>query len=340
MAELNDLSPIAANNIGRAPEGWKGPAVNDGLRELEAMIARTFQDTTGQEVTTGTGSAYVLSSARTVTAPAAGHVFLVKAHVDCAAAPTFKAGAAAAKAIVRQNGNAIEAGDIVANQMMLLVYNLALDKFMAVGVGDPWPDTPVYTVAGLPAAGTSGRLVQVSNYADGPALLYDDGTSWNYLSAHIPNSTIAALPAASNWQGRLHITTDGNGSDGHDALAFWDGAAWVQLDDILTPSTTVAARGTTSAGTKGWLRFQTDNGGTGTEPALLVDCNGRSGEAWMELSDRLASFTVAGLPAAASHTRRLVYVTNGTGGPGVAVSDGSVWKWVARASGSVWATVA
>lgn len=39
----------------------------------------------------------------------------------------------------------------------------------------------------------------------------------------------------------------------------------------------------------------------------------------------LPSFTVAGVPAAASNARRLIYVSDETGGPTVAFSDGTNW---------------
>lgn len=40
------------------------------------------------------------------------------------------------------------------------------------------------------------------------------------------------------------------------------------------------------------------------------------------------SFTVAGLPAAASNTRRIVYVSNESGGAVLAFSDGTSWRRV------------
>ncbi|MCA3297139.1 MAG: hypothetical protein ING28_03395 [Roseomonas sp.] len=42
---------------------------------------------------------------------------------------------------------------------------------------------------------------------------------------------------------------------------------------------------------------------------------------------RVPSFTVATLPSAASLTRGLIYVSNGTLNKRIAVSDGTNWRW-------------
>jgi hypothetical protein len=42
----------------------------------------------------------------------------------------------------------------------------------------------------------------------------------------------------------------------------------------------------------------------------------------------LPTYTVAGLPAAALHTRGAVYVSNETGGAVIAFSDGTNWRRV------------
>lgn len=42
---------------------------------------------------------------------------------------------------------------------------------------------------------------------------------------------------------------------------------------------------------------------------------------------KLASYTVAGVPAAATYTGSIIYVSNGTANKRLAVSDGTNWRW-------------
>ncbi len=63
---------------------------------------------------------------------------------------------------------------------------------------------------------------------------------------------------------------------------------------------------------------------TTTFSGPVVSNNGFSGD--VAGTVQLTSYTVAGVPAAASNARRLIYVSNGAAGsPVVAFSDGTNW---------------
>jgi len=165
MAELQDLSITAAANDGRFPEGQQASTLNDGARELEAMLAREFKDRSGLINSSGTGSAYLIQPFRAITAFAAGMRFMFKAHVVNTGAATLQVAALAAKPLRRQGGAALAAGDIAANQLVDVVYNAAEDHFEAVGVrgGATSNHLGTYTVAGLPSSASDGQTAFASN---------------------------------------------------------------------------------------------------------------------------------------------------------------------------------
>lgn len=185
MAEINDLQILAANNTGRFPEGILAPDLNDNLREEEAMLARWQRDINGAINSTGTGSAYIISPYRTISAHAAGLLFVWKAVVECDDNPTLQVGTLTPKSLKRQGGSAIKNKDILVNQIVISPYNAAGDYYECIGIGDGAPVAPSYTVAGLPtgAAGrqafaTNGRKNGEGAGAGTGVLVFHDGTAW------------------------------------------------------------------------------------------------------------------------------------------------------------------
>lgn len=185
MAELADLAVLDANNTARWPEGQTVPSLNDAGRALEGLVARGWRDRSGYTLSTGTGSAYTITTNASYPAHAAGMVFLFRAHVVCAAAPTVTINALTAKTLTRQGGGAIQAADIAASQQVLAAYNTALDCYECIGIGDGAPVAPSYTVAGLPT-GSAGRIAFATNgrkNGEGSGsgtgvLVFHDGTAW------------------------------------------------------------------------------------------------------------------------------------------------------------------
>ena len=112
MAEYQDLDVIDDNNTARFPEGQAPSTVNDGARAGEGMTARWYRDTQGTLVTTGTSSAYEITTNRTVSAYYDGLEIVFIAHVSCDATPTLKVGTLAAVPIKLLTGD-----DLVANDM-------------------------------------------------------------------------------------------------------------------------------------------------------------------------------------------------------------------------------
>lgn len=134
MAEIADLAVLAANNTARFPEGQLVPTLNDGSRELEAIVARFFKDTNGSITSSGSDTAYAILTNRVIPAHAVGNIFMFRAHVANDGAATITINSLAAKSLKRMNGDALVTGDIVANQMVTIVYNPAEDWYECQGV--------------------------------------------------------------------------------------------------------------------------------------------------------------------------------------------------------------
>ena len=179
MAEIKDLNVTAANNTGRFPNGVLVAQVNDSARELEAMLAREFKDTTGQLATLGTADAYRVILNRYIVSYTAGCSFKVRFHIACVDDPYLEFNAIGYRLLCRQNGTNIKAGDIVANQIVQVDYNSAWDKFVCLGIGDSTQSQsiPQYTVATLPAV-SDKRLILVTNETGGAVTAFSDGTNW------------------------------------------------------------------------------------------------------------------------------------------------------------------
>lgn len=179
MAEIKDLFVTAANNTGRFPNGMQVSQVNDSCRELEAMLAREFKDTTGQLATTGTGDAYSVILNRYIISYAAGISFKVRFHVACVDNPYLSFNTIGYRSLCRQDGSNIQLGDIIANQLVQIDYNSAWDKFVCLGIGDSSQSNgiPQFTVSTLPAV-SDKRLILVTNETGGAVTAFSDGTNW------------------------------------------------------------------------------------------------------------------------------------------------------------------
>lgn len=134
MAELSDLTTVASTNTARFGEGQLVPQINDGGRELEAMIGRWFKDTNGSIASSGSSTAFAILTNRTIPAHAAGLEFKFRATNANNGATTIAINALTAKPLVRSGGADLVTGDIVANQIVHIVYNSATDEYECLGI--------------------------------------------------------------------------------------------------------------------------------------------------------------------------------------------------------------
>jgi hypothetical protein len=127
MAELFNLSDTDDSNTARFPEGMLGANINNGARALEGMLARDYHDRDGSRTSTGSSNAYLVGPARTTGGLFNNLVQVFTANHTNTGAATLQLTSASAKAIRRPNGDALEAGDIVSGQVVVVVYKSSPD---------------------------------------------------------------------------------------------------------------------------------------------------------------------------------------------------------------------
>ena len=136
MAEIHNLNIADANNTARWPSGTMTvEQIDDAGRALEGILARAEKDRNGSNTTTGDGAAYALTLNQSgITAVANGGVLIVRAHVANTGAATININALGAKNIRKMGDAALVVGDILQNDIIMLVYNPARDNFQLRGV--------------------------------------------------------------------------------------------------------------------------------------------------------------------------------------------------------------
>lgn len=133
MAELDDLSTTDASNTARFPENMQFREVNDSARKLEGLLAREYKDRNMSLTSTGSANAFSVTPNRTISALADGVVIGFTANHSITGAATLNLSGLGAKPIVAHNGDALQSGDIVSGQKLLVAYRAATADFQIVG---------------------------------------------------------------------------------------------------------------------------------------------------------------------------------------------------------------
>ena len=135
MAEIFNLDPIDANNIGRFPENMQFRNVNDGGRALEGLLARWFKDTNCSLAASGTNNNYAVTANRVLSAYADSLIVGFTPNHTNTGAATLNVSGLGAKTIVRPNGDTALAGDIVNGSKVLVIYvQSPVDKFLLLSM--------------------------------------------------------------------------------------------------------------------------------------------------------------------------------------------------------------
>ncbi len=172
---IQDLNKVDDNNQQNWPEGTqKVNEVNNAGRADEGMLARWFADWNGSKITAGTATAYTITSDTVPTAYYDGFLLVAEIHVENTGAATLNADSLGAVNIVKNGGEALEAGDLPAGHIAIFVYrgtdfNLIATKIGSAGtkntgtaIGDVVELEDVSGSAGLPAVDGS-QLTGIAN---------------------------------------------------------------------------------------------------------------------------------------------------------------------------------
>ncbi len=249
MAEIGDLVPIDDNNTARWPEGMAPSGVNDAGRADEGILARWHRDSNGSLTSTGTGSAYQLTTNQNLTGYYDGLEITFVANVASNASPTLQLGTLGAAEIQTSDGQSLAAGDIPSGSVINVI---SQDN----------STTPTWRLMNLSNPGNFARLNAKNTFTTEPQIIQqtDDsslaGPSW-YLER------IRTTPAAGDDCGaiffdaadstganqnfgtmRMEIVDPTNGS--HDGQIKFRTAA-----DALFGDRFIIARGMTAGGVTG-----------------------------------------------------------------------------------------
>jgi hypothetical protein len=123
MAEINSLNVVDASNTARFPENQLPSTVNNGARALEGIIARWDKDTNGSITPGGTADVITIAANQTLSAYYDGLVIAFEAAGTNTGAVTVNVDALGAKSIVKPDGSAMAAGDIVSGSKVIIIYD-------------------------------------------------------------------------------------------------------------------------------------------------------------------------------------------------------------------------
>ena len=202
MAEIKDYDVDANNNTATPPdgaaEGWAPSTVNNTIRELMARTKRLWEDTSAVNTTTGTSNAYLLSASQTISAYAAGDVFMFVADRANTGAATLAVDGLAAKSLKTVTQAELVADQLTANGIYVAAYDATNDVFQVLGVDE---SSGTMTLDSLSVDTISEKTAAAGVTIDG-VLLKDNAVSATAAS------TVTVADASNE---ALTITQSGNG---------------------------------------------------------------------------------------------------------------------------------
>lgn len=171
-------------------EGQLAATVNNSSRAEMAALYKFVRDISGDLTTTGSGAAYVLTTAQTITSLSEPLILAFKASFTCNAAATLNVDGLGAVDILRTNGTATQSGDIVSTGAYLVMYSAALSKFIGINVG-----------AG---GGGTGDVVGPSSATDNAVARFDSTTG------KLLQDSVVTVSDTGDVAGVAKLTTTGN----------------------------------------------------------------------------------------------------------------------------------
>jgi len=157
------------------------------VAHLTQAVQATAQAANGFYTDTGAANAYVVATVPATTAYVNGQILAFKSTHSNSGAATLDAGAGAIS-IKRRDGAALQSGDIVANQILLVGYESALTAFVALGtLPSEYLDSP--TLRNTPRAPTaapltSSTVIATTAYADNAVAAALVESTPQYISAN------------------------------------------------------------------------------------------------------------------------------------------------------------
>lgn len=279
-ANVSEWSTSASSNNATPPdgfpEGMAPSAVNDAAREVMAAVARWYKDTNGSLVTTGSGTAYAVTSNAAHAALADQSLIVAEIHTDSTGAATLAVDGLAAKDIVLPGGTAIAAGTLQAGAIAVFAWESDADNYILVAGATPLATgTAEGEVPALDAGGGLDSAIHGSAVPVGAVVDYI-GTAapagWLSLNGDSIGSAASAADQASDdyenlftlfWNAMADAQAPVSGGRGASAAADWAANKTLTLPDAR-------GRGTIGSGSGTDLTARTHGATGGAEEHTLT----------------------------------------------------------------------
>lgn len=223
---LYTWSTTAANNATadttiNAREGMAPSQVNDAMRAMMAAVAKWRADSNGSILTTGTSTAYAITTSQVYSSLATGLTVSARVHVASGAAPTLNVDSLGAKAIASAYGTAIGSGRLRINRVYTFTYNATDNRWIVVGFQEEFAtnDTPLFFQAAAPTGYTKQtthddkaiRIVSGTGAGSGGTRSFSTTmTARTILQANLPSYTLPntfAISAAGSHSHAVPVRT-------------------------------------------------------------------------------------------------------------------------------------
>lgn len=275
-------------------EGMSPSGVNNAMRAIMAGVAELVDAIGGAVTSTGSSGTYALTSGYSLSAYAAGQLFIFEANHTNTGAATLNVDTIGAKDIIRSDGNALRPGDIVSGGFAICAYEAGADDFVLL---NPTPGTgkhSIYVPAGAMVSATTngaaaGQTEETTNAHNYATLAFDDGTDeyacfeilmpadWNEgtITFQAVWSSTAADTDGVTWGLQAVAVADGDDSDvAYGTAVTVDDANQSNAGDVLitAESGAVTVAGSPAANELTFFRVFRDVSAandTATEDALL-----------------------------------------------------------------------
>ncbi len=236
-------------------EGQAPSTVNDSARGMMAAIAKYRDDMSGKLVTTGTATAYALTSNQGFTSLALmdGSALSFRMNATSGAAPTLNVDSLGAKALNQATGVAVATGALISGAVYRAVYVNASNEWIVQGIAGLIPSgmtimsvstacpagftanvsfndrLPVFAAAGGTTAGTTGfsGIFSGSNKVGSYALTITDipfhthrvfGTTGDESAQHTHGYTVPSGTVTAGSGGGGAVNTTGSTSTGVESV--------------------------------------------------------------------------------------------------------------------------
>lgn len=148
-------------------EGTAAANLNNGIRAVIAEAAMLVAASTGSKISGGSANAQTLSTGMGITAVAVNQRFTFKAGSSNTAGATIAIDSLAAKSILRQDGSALAAGDIISGGVYDIAY-VAAGNFRLLNPSAISSTGVAVALSGtaIPAGGTAGSGYMFSSTAN------------------------------------------------------------------------------------------------------------------------------------------------------------------------------